>query len=668
MAKLPEKHDAAKPAERLRLGDALITGLGGGMLAGLILGVAEAGVVVAQMQPPRDGTVLGWAAVVSGIVWALIGAGLGGAMWAGARLLKRPGSERSRRYAFIAASLVSGFGFVVTWFRLYRDLFHENVRPRDPVGAITLALLALGFGGLFLLLRWGLRRLTSARAGCFLLRAWGTPAAAGVAALALVGAGLALGEDDALANGRGQAPAQNRPNIVLVMVDTLRPDHLDLYGYGEETAPNLTAFAREAVTFRNAFAQASWTRPSVATILTGRYPSSHQATTKPDALPDEVETLAEVLRRDGYATHGVVSNFNLAPYFNFHQGFDTYEYLEPDQLLWADDNAAKLTIYELLRRVAARLPLPLRVEQFYQDAQVTTDRALARLAATPADREPYFLFMSYMDPHDPYFRHPYDGHAIGRSFMPNPDPSLTEEIVGLYDGEIRYWDHHFGRLLAALRQRPDWDRTMVVICSDHGEEFQEHGGWWHGATLYDEQIRVPLVVRLPGSELGGTVEARWAGLIDIAPTAVRLAGLSVPERMGRGVDLFVDDGAPRAMFAEENHEGNRLHSLRYQRDGEEWKYIHANPGNPRGLAEQELYDVRADPGERRNRAGDEAEELGRAQADLTAARADAARGAAARSSIGLDAGALEQLRNIGYMADDEPPAAPLREPEDRSTP
>lgn len=641
------------PAERPKLADYVLTGLGGGMAAGLLLGVIEAIVVVTQMQPPRDYFVLGWAAVVSGAVWAGVGATMGAAFWTIARGLRLRSAERSRRYAFIAASLFCGFGFVVTWFRLYRDLFRENVRPRDPVGMLTLVLLAVGFGGLFLLLRWALKRLTDARFGQFLLKPWGTPAAVCTAMLCLVTFGLVLGEDHAHANGTTRRAAENRPNIVLVMVDTLRADHLDLYGYDEETAPHITEFSNESVTFRNAFAQASWTRPSVATILTGRYPSSHQTTTKPDALPDEVETLAEVLRSNGYTTGGIVTNFNLAPYFNFHQGFDSYEFLEPEQLLWADDNSAKLAIYELVRRLVVRIPRPLRPEQFYQAAEVTTDQAISWLQERPEEGAPYFLFLTYMDPHDPYFRRPLDGHGIGRSFVGHPDPEMAEEILELYDGEIRYWDEHFGRLIEELRGRPDWDNTLIVVCSDHGEEFNEHGGWYHGTTLYDEQLRIPLIVRLPHSELGGTSEDRWAGLIDISPTLARLAGATVPEGMSQGVDLFTGldgSGPSRVMYAEEDHEGNRLRSVRYG-DGEvEWKFIEANANNPRHLPEQELFEMRSDPGELRNRADDDAEELTDAQSTLERAREASSQGAVSRSSLGaIDSAACEQLRALGYM-------------------
>ena len=653
---LPEP--APIPAsERPRLLDYVLTGVGGGMTAGLLLGIAEASVVVSQMQPPRDFTVLGWAAVVSGLIWGLVGGAMASGFWLVARLLKLRRAERSRRYAFIASSLFCGFGFVVSWFRIYRDLFHEQVRPRDPMGLMTLVGLAAGFGLLFLGLRWLLHKLTLARGGRFLLRPWGTPLAACSAAALLVIFGLVLGEDSAHANGvHGEADA-SRPNVVLVMVDTLRADHLELYGHDEETAPNLTAFAEESVLFTNAFSQASWTRPSVATILTGRYPSSHNATTKPDALPDEVETLSEVLREEGYVTGGVVTNFNLAPYFNFHQGFDHYTFLEPERLLWADDNGAKLAIYELLRRVVTRIPRPLEPEQFYQPAEVATDEGLRWLRTNPGEGAPYFLFLSYMDPHDPYFRRPLDGTAVGRAFVPHPNEDQADELRQLYDGEIRHWDQHFGRLIEALRQRPDWDRTIVIVCADHGEEFNDHGGWYHGVTLYDEQLRVPLLVRLPGGELGGTREERWVGLIDIAPTAVRLAGATVPEGMGQGDDLFVpsQDITARQMFAEEDHEGNVLRSVRYRDAEEEWKLIEANANNRRGLPELELFETHDDPGEQRNLVEEHPQVVRQADTFLEAAAERAREGAAERSSVDLTGGVQEQLRNIGYIESDEHP-------------
>src|SRR6185503_15184383 len=144
---------------------------------------------------------------------------------------------------------------------------------------------------------------------------------------------------------QGAARAASRasaelPNIVLVVVDTLRADHVGAYGYPEGTTPHLDAFARDAVRFEHAFSQASWTRPSFASILTSRYPSSHRTIYKPDSLPGEITTLAEVVQDQGYRTAGFVTNFNVAPYFNFGQGFDEYTYLEPSLVLFANDTSS----------------------------------------------------------------------------------------------------------------------------------------------------------------------------------------------------------------------------------------------------------------------------------------------------------------------------------------
>ena len=129
-------------------------------------------------------------------------------------------------------------------------------------------------------------------------------------------------------------------NVLFIVVDTLRADHLPAYGYGEIQTPNLDAFAGDAIRFDQAFANASWTRPSFASILSGRLPSSHGVMAKPDALADELTTMPEAFGAAGWETRGIATNYNVAPYFNFHQGFDRYEYLEPNFVLGADANVA----------------------------------------------------------------------------------------------------------------------------------------------------------------------------------------------------------------------------------------------------------------------------------------------------------------------------------------
>jgi arylsulfatase A-like enzyme len=174
-------------------------------------------------------------------------------------------------------------------------------------------------------------------------------------------------------------------------------------------------------------------------------------------------------------------------------------------------------------------------------------------------------------------------------------------MARLYRGEIEYLDVRFGELVAELERRGLYDDMVITLVADHGEEFQEHGGWWHGTTLFEEQIHVPLLVKWPaGSPAAGADErAHVSRLIDVAPTLLARAGADVPKEM-QGVDLAGDRAArserDRVVFAEEDHEGNVLRAIRT----ETWKWVEANAGNPRGLPEKALYDVAGDRGETEN--------------------------------------------------------------------
>jgi arylsulfatase A-like enzyme len=256
-------------------------------------------------------------------------------------------------------------------------------------------------------------------------------------------------------------------------------------------------------------------------------------------------------------------------------------------------------LYQILRRVWFMAVPGLRFGDFYQDSEVVNGRAFEFLERHQGSR--FFLFLHYMDPHDPYFRHPYDGHGIARAANQHPTPGMAEEMHALYRGEIAYLDENFGRLLAKLEELGLYENSVIALVADHGEEFLDHGGFWHGLTLYEEQIHVPLLVkwrkdeRLAPPELPG-IPAR---LIDVAPTLLARAGTRAPASM-QGLDLAGDlatrNETQRMVFAEENHEGNVLRAVRTER----WKWIEANPDNPRGLPERELFDVAADPNEKEN--------------------------------------------------------------------
>lgn len=637
------------PAERWpKVARGLWIGLGAGLLAGALVGLGE-GVAVVVDGGGRGGYgVLAYGAVAYGIFCALGGAAfLAGSAWVG-RKMRREAVPEPQAYGRLTALIVAVLAFGLGAFRIRRDVFHEELVWKSKEG-ILLLLACLAAGAvLYLLLSTGLRLFTSGKAGRWMLRAWGSPAFVAALVVALIGTTVAAGEP-AMANGHGTHPPAppGAPNVLLIVVDTLRADHLPGYGYRGGSTPNLDRFAEDAVRYDQAFANASWTRPSFASILTGRYARSHGVMGKADALPDDVVTLAEAMHGHGYATHGWVTNFNVNAHYNFQQGFESYRFLEPDNVLWADDSAIKLSLMQVVRRgyetITARLGI-VEPGSVYQDASVVNGELFSFLERAPTDR-PWLAFVGYMDPHDPYYPHPYDGTGYARAAHQAPDVREAEHLRALYDGEITYWDEHFGRLIAELRRRGLYEDTMIIVTSDHGEEFAEHGGFWHGTTLYDEQIHVPLYVKLPGNERAGTHVNHWVQSIDLMPTILRRAGIDVPEGVQGG---SLEEGSTR-VYAEESHEGNVLEAVRELRDFEELKLITANAGNPRGLEPVELYRIADDRGEQRNVAADAQDHVQALIAARDEARARAAEGAVEATSVEMSEEEMRQLCRLGYM-------------------
>jgi arylsulfatase A-like enzyme len=325
--------------------------------------------------------------------------------------------------------------------------------------------------------------------------------------------------------------------------------------------------------------------------MSSLYPSQHGAIEKMDPLHGSVTTLAEAFTDAGYWTAGFVTNINVAPIFNFQQGFGEYHYLTPDFYFGASDSATRLSIYKILRVVRERMfKNRIYFQNYYQDADVLNRAVSGWLAESPP--QPFHLLIHYMDPHDPYFEIPYNGHGIARVNDPNPPAEDAERLRSLYEEGVDYLDEHLALLIDELKRRDLYDRSVVLITSDHGEEFQDHGGWWHGTTLYEEQMKVPLIIKRAGERQGGTVMSSPARLLDVAPTLLAAAGLTAPATFV-GDDLWAKrEIGP--VYAEEDLEGNALTAVRVG----PWKLITANPDNPRGLKEVELYNLEADPAER----------------------------------------------------------------------
>ena len=610
-------------------------GIAGGLLVGAAVGLVEALVSWLGAHGAGDLPPIGWALVVYGLVGAAGGFGAGLL----AALLRSDG------FGLALGGVGAGLTFVVARFRIIRDVFLEQLPQGSLPQMVQAAGLLLAVVLAFLL--WRALRGADAR------RRWPTrplPAAALVALLAALWtltARLLLHAAPPAQPARAAAPA-GAPSVLLIMVDTLRADHLSAYGYGAGRTPNIDSLAADGVRFAHTFAQASWTRPSVATILTGLYPSSHGAVHKADMLPDRVDTVAEVLARGGYYTAGFADNVNVSPSFNFGQGFADYRYLAPDLFFHANEPAAQLTLYSGLRLIRERfLARRVDVHNYYQPAEVVTDTLIEWLDSPAAKQGPFFLFAHYMDPHDPYFVHPFDGEGYARVANPNPPASVADKYRQLYDGEIGYLDEHLGRLLADLKRRGLYDRMLIVLTGDHGEEFHEHGGWWHGTTLYDEQIHVPLIMKPPAGSTRGRVVDELTTSLDITPTIIKTAGLAVPPAM-QGHALPLDGETPEkrdSVFSEEDLEGNVLQSVRTNSS----KLITANPGNPRGLQPEELYEVKTDPGEQHSLVASEPNLLEELRAALGRSYLEARAHAGAGAQTDVDSVTKDRLRALGYL-------------------
>jgi len=637
------QQDAAQISARVHVGLAASAGL----WAGLIVGLTESLIVLNSGQGVADMRIFFYGAVAYSTVCAL-------ALIVGVVVLRQLARQaavwrwqRASFFAHAVAGVVAGLAFALGAFRIRRDVFHEMLVYKSARGLAVLGGCALVSLLLYICVWFAMRGLASRlRLAPWLLR-WPhaallpTVIVAGLAMLGLSRTAPIVGTT------ASKQRASNATPVLLVVVDTMRADRLPVYGYTQGKTPHLDAFAADSVVFNQAFANASWTRPSFATILSGRFPSSHRTMAKSDALPESVTTLSEAYQSAGYATSAVVTNYNVAPFFNFHQGFDDYRYLEPDFVLGANDTAAKLLLIQFLRQ---------RIETFraqrgdvpkgsaYRDAAEVNQALFDKLKAN--DR-PWFMLAAYMDPHDPYYAHPYNGFGYSRAAHPVPDLRKAATLSKLYDGEITYWDNHFGALVAKLKALGIYDGMTIVVTSDHGEEFGEHGGFWHGTTLYDEQVHIPLLVKLPKQAKAGTRVDHWVQHVDIMPTLLQLSGLAVPKEV-QGGDLFT--GADE-IFAEENHEGNDLSSLRTREGGLPIKVIRANPNNPRGLVSDELFRVDQDPAEQKNLHGQDSKLSVLADERLRSSKQRAASGAATRREVNVahDQGAAARLKALGYV-------------------
>jgi arylsulfatase A-like enzyme len=493
------------------------------------------------------------------------------------------------------------------------------------------------------------------------------PARPRAVVMALVLLGAAIGAGASRRPGHDGAPARRadgdgRPNLLLVVIDTLRADHLGCYGYERPTSPRLDHVAATGVLFEHAYAQSSWTKPSTASLLTGRLPSQHQTLSETARLPDDEMTIATRLRAVGYRTAVLSANPWVTPEYGFDQGVDDFYSVY-------DERFARVPLLmQVLKRVSqatdGKMRLYNRVKYLVLGELSTTardtrlvDEAVRWLDAHGGER--FFLYVHMMSPHHPYDPPPpFDRFVPDRTHRPVKNyprksyrffergdplpPDDLADLVARYDGDVLYADTELGRLVDALERRGLAASTAVLVTADHGEEFFDHGNWGHGQSVYDELVHVPLVLRAPGTAARATRVHTPVSHADVVPTLLALAGAPpVPSLSGRSLATSPDGEARRDdALAELLYRYGEARALVHGTQ----KLIQLRDGERR---QSLLYDLASDPAEARPTSSEDPVGIALA-AELERRVAVAERDRSAGSDAATDDDTRTRLRDLGY--------------------
>ena len=449
-------------------------------------------------------------------------------------------------------------------------------------------------------------------------------------------------------NAPGSAPAAS--NLILIVIDTLRRDHLSVYGYKRPTSPNLERLARGSVVFEECRAQSSWTQPSTLSLLSGLYPTRHGAHEYATVDP-EIDFLSEELVEAGFATAAFSGNPNVSPQLSMDQGFETFQFMGGEQAKDYPD------VSELLRSA----------EQWLERR---------------SPRERFFLYLHLMNVHGPY-RAPDE---FRRRFMEEPAAEFKfqcklwtdvmrkgevarredfgdahrNDLVARYDGAIAYTDQEIGAFLDRLESRGILEDSLLIVTSDHGEELFDHGGFGHGFTLYSEMLDVPLILRPPGLSrecAGARIRAR-AGLIDVAATALDYLGLGEgSERTfgdGRSLRVVVETGdgtwSDRPLCAHLMR-GRQGSAFLFERPPFRW--IGIEQEYTRRPASTELFRLDLDPADLSDLSALEPEALARLAAEAGQMREALEQQSFTSPRRDLDEETRQRLEKLGYEANGE---------------
>jgi len=381
------------------------------------------------------------------------------------------------------------------------------------------------------------------------------------------------------------AAQQPPPNVIVVLVDTLRADRLGVYGNRNGLTPYLDELARRGTVFGNAYAASSWTCPSVTSLFSSRYPSQHQVTNWDALISDSEVTLGERLQQAHYRSLGFVANLRLTEQLGYGQGFERWN---------AYMSATKLRADRLRRRLLSS----------------------PEMAAARGAQAPLFLYVHYMEPHAPYNMPPRYRKKFERRADPSIDSAAAaqklldlnfgalsaaelDHLTSLYDAEVAFLDDELRRLMAGLEARGLLQHSIVVVTADHGEELGEHQLVGHGVSLYNQELHVPLIVVGQGVPAGQVVREP-VSLMDVAPSLLALIGQPAEPRFeGRSLVPLLQGGTAPVDIAAELFQASttfdaRRHSSAIVRGNHKLLTI---AGNWRTVADAEMYDLAADPAE-----------------------------------------------------------------------
>jgi len=501
-------------------------------------------------------------------------------------------------------------------------------------------------------------------------RSWRTAfgAAAFTALVVLAGVPDKTGEARP-ATSVGSAPG--RPNILLITMDTVRRDHVSVFGYEKDTTPNLRQFAGGATRYDRAISSDGFTLPTHASMFTGLYPGWHGATRTPEhssgaPLAPGTPVLASILAANGYWTAEEAANYGyLGKWTGLTRGFQFSEVKRAMRLIDAD---RPFYLREYARKV---LRVAIRTDDFDQFCLRASDinrRAFALLQDARTGRRPFFLFLNYMDAHAPYLpRQPFrdrfaskdesrgavsaqdfaalrDAVAAGRTL---PGDLQKQYLISRYDAGIATIDFHVGELLARLRELGLYDNTLIFITADHGESFGEHNLMEHGfGSLYEDQIGVPLLVKYPGQRLASRSDA-VVSQVDFLPTILEAAGIAIPPGLQGQSLRSPRDEQSGAVFAQtgprrDERDNARLRGTRRAARSSQFKLILWSDGPP------EFYDLASDPGERDNRYRPDNPQAALLMAQLKAWEATPRR-KPLPSNKPADKTTLQKLKSLGYV-------------------